>query len=160
MKETWTGKLIIRIDIDLPSEQTSVYDVELNMDPEKDKVFVTELNKDELITFKGEFSNLDIIFGSRTKIYGMAIFPFYILLPRCLPFITLLLLSIPFQTDKIGIIPFYSASVGLFALVCLFNPFFGLQIIAIHCGWIYAIIHRKKGTVWHNKARRTVKNEK
>jgi len=93
--------------------------------------------------------NLDIIFRARTKMYGRFIFPFYVLLPRCLPFITIFILSIPFQTGISAAI-FYSVGITIYIIIALLNPFFALQIAALHFGWIYVLICRKKGSVWHS----------
>lgn len=62
-KETWTGKLIIRLDVDVPSEGVSAYDIELQMDPVKDKEIATQLDKDEILSFTGKVTLFDIMLG-------------------------------------------------------------------------------------------------
>ena len=58
------GGLTVRIDIDPPSETFSVSDIDLEMDPQKDKALVVRLRKDERIKFTGRISFIDYILGS------------------------------------------------------------------------------------------------
>lgn len=63
-KETWTGKLIVRLDIDPPSNTASAYDIELKMNPEKDKEIVVKLDKEEIVTFTGTVDIFGMTFGT------------------------------------------------------------------------------------------------
>ena len=63
-KESWTGKLIVRIDIDNPSVEASVYDIELVMDEQEDRDRVVKLEKDDEIRFVGKVTLFDFVLGS------------------------------------------------------------------------------------------------
>jgi cellulose synthase/poly-beta-1,6-N-acetylglucosamine synthase-like glycosyltransferase len=98
--------------------------------------------------------NMDIIFNSTNKIFGLFIFPFYMLLPRFLPLSTILILLIPLRVP-VPVLPFYMGCFILFTIIAAARPFLAIQVVSLHLGWFYAWIYRKKGTAWNNTGLKT-----
>ena len=94
--------------------------------------------------------NVGIIFAPRSRMYGLFLFPFYIVLPRCLPLVTAMLLLVPFFIG-VNIVLYYMAGVLVFAVLAILNPFAALQLAALHGAWFYALLCARQGSSWNHK---------